>query len=268
MPVIDVFIAFKMYSIGTNPKTGKDIQKPERLDGGKNYPIPDWVATQKVASNRGSIVNIYEEENGTCNKNTFLKSLTTPGRIVVFAGHSWTDGRNRNGRDEVGFGIRIRDGQYLGTFGITQARTNASGLTYGEYSPIPIIKASRLFIFSCNPGSDFREIMRKHLKRGSLAYYVYAGNDNVVWIPALEAAAYKAVSSLIIHQEAKAISDANAILSSSIPFSNGDRMKYVWEPDRQRYEKNRLLKTVQDRFRSNIPLFFSKLFRQFSQSKS
>lgn len=228
MPVIDVFIALKMYNIGTDPKTLKDIQKPERLAGDRDFPVPDWEESQRFASGHGSVINIYTEESETCNKHTFLRSLKTSGRIVVFAGHSWQDGRTRNGREEAGGGIRIRDGQYFGTFKITQARTNSSGGVYGDYSPIPIIRASRVFIFSCNPGVDFRDILRRHLKRGSIGYYTDAGTDNLVWVPALETAAYAAVSSLIFHKEAQALKDANAILGKQLfGYTNGDHIKYV-----------------------------------------
>lgn len=102
MPIIDVFIALKMRSKGNDPKTGQIVDKPEREAGGRYMPVPDWKAVQRIASLNESVVNIFEEESGTCNKNSFLKSLTTPSRIVVFAGHSWQDGRIRNGRVEAG----------------------------------------------------------------------------------------------------------------------------------------------------------------------
>lgn len=135
----------------------------------------------------------------------------------------------RNGRTEAGGGIKIREGQYFGTFGITQAMQDSSGRVYGDYSPIPIIRASRVFIFSCNPGADFRSILRNHLSRGSLGYYVNAGTDNLVWLPIIEAAAHAAVAQLIFHQENLAVKDANAVLQyKNNEYSNGDHLKHVW----------------------------------------
>lgn len=177
MPVIDVFIALKMYNIGR--ENGKDVFKPERPEGiREGFPIPDWYGLQKDILRFGTHINIYEEELRNCNKHTFLQSLLSPGRIVVFIGHGWTDSRNRKGRDEPGFGVRIRDGQYFGTFGITQSMTNPkTGMNYGDYTPIPIIKASRVFFLTCNPGPDFPDILKKIFKAwfGCLLYLCRTG---------------------------------------------------------------------------------------------
>lgn len=174
MPIIDVFIALKMYTEVTNPQTGQTEKKQERTSGGTEkdhiYKVPNWKELQKYASEKGSVLNVYTEDDGSCNMRNFLKSLQSRLRIIIIAAHGWTDGRElRNGTIEAGGGIRINQGQAIGTFGVTQAKTDKRGRVYGEYSPIPIIQASRLFFFSCNPGGDFREILRTHLIRGSIA---------------------------------------------------------------------------------------------------
>jgi hypothetical protein len=228
MPIIDVFIAMKKLSKETKPETGEEIDMPERLAGGQDYPIPEWDNLQKLAVQQGSRVNIFYEEEGTCNMRNFLKSLKSRLRIVVFAGHSWTDSRYRaNGSLETGGGIRVNQGQFMGTFGITQARTRSDGHNYGEYSAIPIIKASRLFFFSCNPGSDFSSILRRHLSRGSIAYYTHAGTDSQVWAPTVESGAYVVTASMIFNQEKEAVKDANQILANYPKFANGDKLKQV-----------------------------------------
>ncbi len=228
MPIIDVFIAMKKYNKGTDPKTGAEIDRPERLDGDPKYPIPEWGKLQALAALHNSRVNMFYEEEGTCNKRTFLKSLKSRLRVVVFAGHSWTDGRYRaDGSLEVGGGIRINQGQALGTFGITQAVTSPDGSNSGEYSPIPIIKASRVFFFSCNPGGDFRSILRRHLSRGSIAYYTYAGTDSLVWAPTIETAAYAATRAMILNQEAEAVKDANQVMTNAPVYANGDKLKQI-----------------------------------------
>jgi hypothetical protein len=228
MPIIDVFIAMKMYRKGTDPKSGEEIDVPERMAAGKKSLIPEWGKLQSLAVQQGSRVNVYYEADGTCNKRNFLKSLQSRMRIVIFAGHGWTDSRYRaNGSLETGGGIRINQGQALGTFGITQAKTDQLGRNYGEYSPIPIIKASRLFFFSCNPGGDFRSILRRHLSRGSIAYYTYAGTDSLVWVPSIESSAYVAAASMIFNQEAEAIQDANKVLANQKFFANGDKLEQI-----------------------------------------
>jgi hypothetical protein len=228
MPIIDVFIAMKKYNKGTDPKTGAEVDQPERLAGDDKYPIPDWAKIQALAALNGSRVNVYYEEEGTCNMRNFLKSLKSRLRIVVFAGHSWTDSRYRaNGSLETGGGIRVNQGQFMGTFGITQARTRSDGHNYGEYSAIPIIKASRLFFFSCNPGSDFSSILRRHLSRGSIAYYTYAGTDSQVWAPTVESGAYAAAKAMILNHETEAVQAANKVLATYPQYADGDKLKQV-----------------------------------------
>lgn len=216
MPIIDVFVAF---------------DGAERKIGGDKYPAPNWKELKSYASNHGAVLNVYDIDSGTCNKQTFLNSIKTPGRIIVFAGHSWQDARlRRDGSYLWGGGVLIKDGQSFGTFGkMVDYRTDSKEITRGFDSPIPIIRASRLFIFSCNPGADFRSILRKHLLKTSIGYYVNAGTDNLVWIPTVEYAAYIAVTHLILHEEALAIKNANiALANQERGYSNGDHLKFVY----------------------------------------
>jgi hypothetical protein len=232
MANIDVFICLKNYVEMTDPKTSKSTVGPERKAGGDMYVMPDsdnWDNLKQTARQNKTVLNVYTEDNGTSTIDKLLASLTTVGKTVVFAGHSWTDGRLLpNGRIQSGFGIRVGYGSAIGTFGVTRPAYDSNGNIYGQYKSIPIIKAFRFFVFSCNPGSDFRSIMQNHLSKGSMAYFTRGGSDGQVWIPAIEMAAYVATAQMIFNKERDAVKEANMVLKNQkLPFSNGDVMEGV-----------------------------------------
>jgi len=216
--VIDVFIVMKMTNNG----------QPERTAGGSVLPVPDWKALQREAANINVQLNVYTEDQGNPSS-TLLKSLQTPDRTVIFAGHSWSDGKMKDGEVVPGNGIRTGEGDAIGTFGVTTRKRDQEGNVYGEYSEVPKIQASTFMVFACSPGKDFDDVLQPKLSPNSTVYFNDAGEDGQTWVPTNETAAFVAAATMVAtNNPQKAVEKANEVLKHQMfGYANGDKMQTV-----------------------------------------
>jgi RHS repeat-associated protein len=230
--IIDVYIIFN-----------KDERSPKNDEAWKNL--------KKTAKNADIRVHYVAEENAG---EKIMKSLSTKGRSVIIMTHSITEGgitigkkflsdnpRTGNTDKRVqtiqGTGLTTFDAQFAknndGTDRFVDIERDRNGGMIFEMKQLSEIKAKNLYVFSCNPGKSFGQLLSGSLGVDNRAAYynqpnplINAGLTRISSL--LNAGLATATSIANGDSTATTVATANAILSND-PNKNDAHLQNVLE---------------------------------------
>jgi RHS repeat-associated protein len=203
--IIDVFIGLRTFDNEGNPDDRPfGVTRTEQ-----------WNNAKKEADRNGVTLNVYTFDEQTATTDRLLESLGSPGREIIFVGHSFDDGRpNIKGI----LTERNSEGQAVGAInnnGVTKAKVDDDGNLSAADSALPKISASLVIVVTCNPGSGFERTIKKNLSNATNFYYNDGGPDKVTDTGILEAAGFNAAASRIIgNTVSQTVTVVNGVLNS------------------------------------------------------
>jgi hypothetical protein len=142
--------------------TDPDGQKPRQVidvfltyDASKEKRA-EWKKLRQQAAKKGVRINIYTASDGTATASRFLKSVEIKGRIVVLAGHSYSDEENAPKHKGIGLEFYNYSNDTATTISTMENLVNGNNTTHTLDQTT--VQAKTIAVFVCNFGRAFDRV--------------------------------------------------------------------------------------------------------------